>query len=163
MSSQVQHIQALIEPTITALGYELIRVSIMSSPRGLASTLQIMAERPDGSMLVEDCEKISREVAVIMDVEDPISDEYVLEVSSPGVDRPLTRPKDFVKYAGYVIKIETSIPVDGRRRFQGPLMGMDGDLVKIKVDGTEFELDYGNIHKAKLVLTDELLAAVTRQ
>jgi len=163
MSSQVQHIQDLIEPIITALGYELVRVSIMSSPRGLASTVQIMAERPDGTMLVEDCEKISREVAVILDVEDPISGEYVLEVSSPGVDRPLTRPKDFVNYAGYMVKLETSVPVEGRRRFQGQLMGMDGDLIKIMVDGVEFELDFANVYKAKLLMTDELLASVERQ
>ncbi|WP_321395515.1 ribosome maturation factor RimP [Emcibacter sp.] len=149
-------ITRLVEPVATALGYELVRVAMMGGPYG-GSVLQIMAERPDGTMLVEDCEKLSREISVILDVEDPISGEYTLEVSSPGVDRPLTRKKDFAAYAGHLAKFELSEAVDGRRRFKGMLLGMQDDMVQIDVEGEKVEVDLGNVHKAKLVLTDELL------
>ncbi len=143
------------------MGYEIVRIALQNSARGGPVTLQIMAERPDGTMLVEDCATLSREVSVILDVENPISGEYVLEVSTPGIDRPLTRRKDFVNFTGYEAKIELSVPEDGRRRFRGKLHGMSGDLVKIEVDGDVFEVDFTNIHRSKLVMTDELLAAAS--
>ncbi|WP_417316599.1 ribosome maturation factor RimP [Emcibacter sp.] len=149
-------ITRLVEPVATALGYELVRVTMMGGPYG-KSVLQIMAERPDGTMRVEDCEKLSRELSVILDVEDPISGEYTLEVSSPGLDRPLTRKKDFATWAGYLAKFELSEAVDGRRRFKGMLLGMDDDTIRVDIDGETLEFDFGNVHKAKLVLTDELL------
>ncbi|VAX03208.1 Bacterial ribosome SSU maturation protein RimP [hydrothermal vent metagenome] len=165
MSSQIEMLHKIIDPIAEAMGYEVIRIALQNSARGEAMTLQIMAERPDGSMLVEDCAKLSREISVIMDVEDPISAEYVLEVSTPGIDRPLTRRKDFENYAGYEIKIELSVPEGGRRRFRGKLKGLSsdlsGDLVKIDVDGEVFEVDFNNIYRSKLVLTDELLAMVS--
>ncbi len=161
MSSQIEMLHKIIDPIAEAMGYEVIRIALQNSARGEAMTLQIMAERPDGSMLVEDCAKLSREISVIMDVEDPISAEYVLEVSTPGIDRPLTRRKDFENYAGYEIKLELSVPEAGRRRFRGKLKGISGDLVKIEVDGEVFEVDFNNIYRSKLVLTDELLATVS--
>jgi len=161
VSSQIEMLHKIIDPIAEAMGYEVIRIALQNSARGEAMTLQIMAERPDGSMLVEDCAKLSREISVIMDVEDPISAEYVLEVSTPGIDRPLTRRKDFENYAGYEIKLELSVPEAGRRRFRGKLGGISGDLVKIEVDGEVFEVDFNNIYRSKLVLTDELLATVS--
>ena len=161
MSSQIETLYNIIDPIAEAMGYEIIRIALQNSPRGEAMTLQVMAERPDGGMVIEDCAKLSREISVIMDVEDPISDEYVLEVSTPGIDRPLTRRKDFENYAGYEVKIELSVPEDGRRRFRGKLMGLGGDAVKIEVDGEIFEVDFNNIYRSKLVLTDELLAAAS--
>ncbi|MFC7048088.1 ribosome maturation factor RimP [Emcibacter nanhaiensis] len=149
-------ITKLVEPVASALGYELVRVAMMGGPYG-GTVLQIMAERPDGTMLVEDCEKLSRELSVILDVEDPISGEYTLEVSSPGVDRPLTRKKDFATWAGHVAKFELSEAVDGRRRFKGMLLGIEDDVIRVDVEGETLEFDFGNVHKAKLVLTDELL------
>lgn len=157
MSSQIDILHKIIDPVAGAMGYEIIRIALQKSARGDAVTLQIMAERPDGSMLVEDCARLSREISVIMDVEDPISAEYVLEVSTPGIDRPLTRRKDFENYAGYEVKIELSVPQQGRRRYRGELLGIKDDTVKIKVDGDVFEVDFNNINRSKLILTDELL------
>lgn len=161
MSSQIDILHRIIDPIAEAMGYEIVRIALQNSARGGPVTLQIMAERPDGTMLVEDCATFSREVSVILDVENPISGEYVLEVSTPGIDRPLTRRKDFVNFTGYEAKIELSVPEDGRRRFRGKLHGMSGDLVKIEVDGDVFEVDFTNIHRSKLVMTDELLAAAS--
>ncbi|MBT5072292.1 MAG: ribosome maturation factor RimP [Kordiimonadaceae bacterium] len=154
-------IAALIEPTIDSLGYELVRVQLFSSPRGGASTLQIMAEAADGTMTVEACAKISRDISVIMDVEDPINSEYVLEVSSPGLDRPLTRLKDFVNYAGFETKVEMDQAVDKRRRFRGKLLGVEDELILLDVEGEVYKLHFDDIQKAKLVMTDELAAAAT--
>ena len=163
MSSQIDILHRIIDPVADAMGYEVVRIALQNSARGGPVTLQIMAERPDGTMLVEDCALLSREISVILDVEDPITAEYVLEVSTPGVDRPLTRPKDFVNYTGFEAKIELSVPEDGRRRFRGKLLGMSDDRVKIEVDGEIFEVDFTNIHRSKLVMTDELLAAASGQ
>lgn len=154
-------IAALIEPTIEALGYELVRVQLFSSPRGGASTLQVMAEAEDGTMTVEGCAKISREISVIMDVEDPIDSEYVLEVSSPGLDRPLTRLKDFVNYAGYETKVEMDQAVDKRRRYRGRLLGVEDELILLDVEGEVYKLDFTAIQKAKLVMTDDLVATAS--
>ena len=163
VSSQIKKLHDIIDPVAEAMGYEIIRIALQNSARGGAVTLQIMAERSDGTMLVEDCAALSREISVILDVEDPISGEYVLEVSTAGIDRPLTRRKDFANYAGYVAKIELSVPDNGRRRYRGKVLGIEGDVVKIEVDGEVFDVDFNNINRSKLVLTDELLAAATKQ
>jgi len=162
LSSQITLLHEIIDPIAAAMEYEIVRIALQNSARGGAVTLQVMAERSDGTMLVEDCATLSREISVVLDVEDPISGEYILEVSTPGVDRPLTRRKDFVTYAGYEAKIELSVPEDGRRRYRGILQGITDDAVKIKVDGEIFDVDFKNIHRSKLVLTDELLAAASR-
>ena len=151
-------IAKLIEPTIKNLGYELVRVQLFSSPKGGPSTLQVMAEDEDGTMNVEGCAKISREISVIMDVEDPIDSEYVLEVSSPGLDRPLTRLKDFVNYAGFETKVEMNKTVDNRKRYRGKLLGTEDNLILMDVEGEVCKLDFSDIQKAKLVMTDELMA-----
>ncbi|HPF47511.1 MAG: ribosome maturation factor RimP [Alphaproteobacteria bacterium] len=151
----------LIEPAIEGLGYELVRVQMFSSPKGGPSTLQIMAEAEDGTMTVEGCAKISREISVILDVEDPIDSEYVLEVSSPGLDRPLTRMKDFVNYAGHETKIEMKKTVDDRKRYRGKLLGTEDNLILMNVDGEVYKLNFEDIQKAKLVLTDELMKHAT--
>ncbi|MDG1858985.1 MAG: ribosome maturation factor RimP, partial [Emcibacteraceae bacterium] len=150
-------IAAMIEPTIEALGYELVRVQLFPSPRGEASTLQIMAEKEDGTMTVEACAKISREISVILDVEDPIESEYNLEVSSPGMDRPLTRLKDFVKYVGCEAKVEMNKTVDNRKRYRGKLIGVEEEVILINVDGESHKLNFTDVQKAKLVMTDELM------
>jgi ribosome maturation factor RimP len=123
-----------------------------------------MAERKDDQpMTVEDCADISRQVSAVLDVEDPIRSSYTLEVSSPGVDRPLTRPKDFQRFAGFEAKLETRQPIDGRRRFTGRLLGLDGEVVRLKDEAGEVALPYAQIQKARLVLTDELLKAAQAQ
>lgn len=151
-------IAKLIEPTIEGLGYELVRVQLFNSPKGGPSTLQVMAEAEDGTMTVEGCAKISREISVIMDVEDPIDSEYVLEVSSPGLDRPLTRLKDFVNYAGFETKVEMNKTVDNRKRYRGKLLGTEDNLILMDVEGEVCKLAYSDIQKAKLIMTDELMA-----
>ncbi|MCF8473404.1 MAG: ribosome maturation factor RimP [Emcibacter sp.] len=163
MSSQIEKLHNIIDPIAEALGYEIVRIAILNSPTGGGSTLQVMAERPDGTMTIEDCAKLSREISVILDVEDPISGEYMLEVSTPGIDRPLTRRKDFENFVGYEIKIELSVPENDRRRFRGKLLGITGDLVRINVDGEDFDVDFNNINRSKIVLTDELLALTSNQ
>jgi ribosome maturation factor RimP len=123
-------ISAMVEPAILDLGFRLVRIKL-SGLNGL--TLQIMAERPDGTMSVEDCEKVSRTIAPVLDVEDPINQEYNLEISSPGVDRPLVRASDFARWVGHLVKLELAEPLDGRRRFRGEIRGVDGgDLNGLK-------------------------------
>jgi len=162
VSSQISLLHKIIDPVAEAMGYEVVRIALQNSARGGSMTLQVMAERPDGTMLIEDCTKLSREISVILDVEDPISAEYILEVSTPGIDRPLTRRKDFENYAGYETKIELSVPEGGRRRYRGTLLGITDDTVKIEVDGEVFDVDFNNINRSKLVMTDELLAAASQ-
>jgi ribosome maturation factor RimP len=147
----------LIEPSLDAMGYRLVRVAFLGPRRG---TLQIMAERRDDApMTVEDCTEISRSVSAILDVADPIADAYMLEVSSPGIDRPLTRPEDYDRFAGFDAKIELGQPIDGRKRFRGRLLGRAADLVRIVAETGEVTLPFTAIIKAKLVITPELLAA----
>lgn len=159
MTEAADQIAAIIEATVESMGYELIRVTYGG---GRKPTLQIMAERPDGTMGVEDCAKLSREVSLLLDVEDPLQGEYLLEVSSPGVDRPLTRPKDFERWVGFEVKVELGAQLDGRRRFRGKMLSFDGDVIVLATDEGEFSLDYAEVAKAKLLLTDELLAAVQK-
>jgi ribosome maturation factor RimP len=150
-----RRLAAIVRPTIEGLAFELVRLRLMGGKR---MVLQIMAERPDGGIEVDDCARISRAVSAVLDVEDPISGEYVLEVSSPGIDRPLTRLKDFETWAGYEAKLETAEPIDGRRRFKGVLAGVEDGEVLIEIAEGTIGLDFDMIADAKLVLTDALIA-----
>ncbi len=151
-------IQELIEPVVEDMGFELVRVTYGGGRR---PTLQVMAERPDGTMSVDDCARLSRELSLLLDADDPLPGEYVLEVSSPGIDRPLTRLKDFARWVGFDAKVELAAQQDGRRRFRGQIVSVDGDDIAIAVDGEILHIAYGDVAKAKLILTDELIAAVT--
>lgn len=156
-SKLTQRIAAIVGSSIEAGGFELVRVKLTG---GEPQSLQIMAERIDGrQMTVEHCAEISRLVSALLDVEDPIVGAYTLEVSSPGIDRPLVREKDFERFAGYEARLETTAPVDGRRRFRGRLDGIGETGVRIAVDGTVAVVPFEMIDRAKLVMTDELLAA----
>lgn len=146
-----EKIQQLIEPVVEGLGYELVRVSFTGDRQ---SILQIMAERPDGSMDVSDCARISREISVLLDVEDPVPGKYSLEVSSPGLDRPLTRAKDFERFAGSDAKVESRVAINGQRRFKGELLGLEGDEVLIKTAEGEIAVPLVNVIKAKLLVGD---------
>jgi ribosome maturation factor RimP len=155
-------IERIIEPALAAMGYELVRVQLAGGHH--RPTLQIMLERTDGrGIAVEDCEAASRAVSALLDVEDPIPGAYHLEVSSPGIDRPLTRTKDFARFVGHVARIELKFPIDGRRRFQGRLVGVKDERVLIATEAGEAALPVADIAKAKLVLTDELIAAARAQ
>ena len=157
-------IAALVEPTLADMGFRIVRVTI-SGRNG--TTVQIMAERPDGTMTVEDCADVSRQLSPLLDAHDPISGQYTLEISSPGIDRPLARASDFVAWAGHEAKIEARELVDGRRRFRGVLKGLDGDTVLVEVPpdqgGPEVALPIGLIAEARLVLTDELIRDTLRR
>ncbi|SDD67297.1 ribosome maturation factor RimP [Ruegeria marina] len=154
----------IVGPVIEDLGYELVRIRLMS---GKTTTLQIMADKPDGGIEVDDCAEISNAVSATLDVEDPILDAYTLEVSSPGIDRPLTRLKDFEMFEGYEARIETTELIDGRRRFKGELAGVEGDEVLINLDQNgetvTIGLQFDWLSDAKLVLTDELIREMLRQ
>ena len=145
----------IAQPVIEGLGYELVRIRLMS---GKSTTLQIMADKPNGSIEVDDCAKISTELSAVFDVEDPVAGEYTLEVSSPGIDRPLTRLKDFEAWAGWEAKIETSELIDGQRRFKGTLQGVQDDEVLIDIQQGTIGLKFEWLSDAKLVLTDALIA-----
>ncbi|MEO0999721.1 MAG: ribosome maturation factor RimP [Pseudomonadota bacterium] len=149
----------IVAPVIEGMGFELVRLRLMS---GKAKLLQIMAERPEGGIEVDECAEISRAVGTVLDIEDPISGEYTLEVSSPGIDRPLTRLKDFEVWAGYEAKLETEEPIDGRRRFKGVLQGVEEGEVLIEVTEGVIGLPFDWLGDAKLVLTDELIAESLR-
>jgi ribosome maturation factor RimP len=145
------------------MGYRLVRVAFLGARR---ATLQIMAERRDDApMTVDDCAEISRNVSALLDVADPIESRYDLEVSSPGIDRPLVAPEDYVRFAGYEAKLETSRPIDGRKRFRGRLIGLAESAVRMVLDAGQGEVavPLGAIAKAKLVLTDELLDAARKR
>ena len=152
-----ERIETIIEPTVADLGFEIVRVQLSGehNPR-----LQIMAEPKDArAMTVDDCARISRAVSALLDVEDPITSAYTLEVSSPGLDRPLVRLEHFQRFAGFDAKIELSELLDGRKRFTGRLRGVEDDKVLMDVDGESKAFPHVAIQKAKLIITDELLAA----
>ncbi|MGR3514665.1 MAG: ribosome maturation factor RimP [Paracoccaceae bacterium] len=149
----------IISPVIEDMGFELVRLRLQG---GKTATLQIMAEKPDGGIEVDDCAAISTAVSATLDVEDPIEDQYTLEVSSPGIDRPLTRLKDFDAWDGYVAKIETTELIDGRKRFKGVLAGTESDDVLIEIDEGTIGLKFEWLADAKLVLTDELIRDVLK-
>lgn len=160
--SATDKVKAIVEPSLEAMGYEVVRVQLTGGDR---PTLQIMAERADrGEMTVDHCAKISRTVSALLDVEDPIDAAYYLEVSSPGIDRPLTRLDDFDRFAGFEAKLEARTAIDGRRRFRGALAGRDGDRVLVLPDGAgePVAIPFDDLAKAKLVLTDALIAASNR-
>jgi len=159
------NVAALIEPALENRGFRLVRVAI-SGREG--KTVQVMAERPDGTMSIEDCELVSREISPLLDVHDPIAGSYRLEVSSPGIDRPLVRPSDFEVWSGHEAKIELKEPIDGRKRFRGMLEGFEDGEVRIDVDLGEagrstLGLPIGLVAEAKLVLTDELVREALRR
>jgi ribosome maturation factor RimP len=149
-------VRALIGDSVEAMGFDLIRVRFITTS---TRTLQIMAERPDGTMTVEDCAEISRAASAILDVEDPIKGEYNLEVSSPGIDRPLVREQDYLKYAGFEAKIETAVPISGQRRFRGVIVGFEQGHVVLDAPQGRVQLPFDGIEQAKLVLTDALVNA----
>ena len=149
----------IAQPVIEGMGYELVRVRLMT---GKQDILQVMAEKPDGGIEVDDLGEISTALSAVMDVEDPISGEYNLEVSSPGIDRPLTRLKDFDMWQGYEAKLETEQLIDGRRRFKGELAGTDGDEVLINIEEGTVGLKFDWLTDAKLVLTDDLIRDVLK-
>ncbi|MBL1407053.1 MAG: ribosome maturation factor RimP [Rhizobiales bacterium] len=159
-SGQEAQIAALLEPEITSLGFRLVRIRL-TQINGM--TLQIMAERPDGSMSVTDCEAISRGISPILDIEDPIHSEYHLEISSPGIDRPLVRISDFENWAGHVAKLETHQLVDGRKRYKGTILGVEGDKITFRRESIaegeneNFILSASDIAEAKLILSDDLI------
>jgi ribosome maturation factor RimP len=150
-----QRIAGIIRPTVEGMGLELVRVRFMSSLK--SAELQVMAERPDGTMEVEDCAKLSRALSAVLDVEDPIERHYTLEVSSPGIDRPLTRLSDFERYEGAEAKLETEELIAGRKRFKGVLQGVEGDEVLIEIAEGVVGLKFDWLAEAKLVLTDDLI------
>lgn len=154
-------VAAIAGPVLEGVGYRLVRVRISGLD---GCTVQIMAERPDGSMTIEDCEQASRSLSPVLDVEDLIEGAYRLEISSPGVDRPLVRRSDFDRYAGHLVKIEMARLVDGRRRFRGVLLGTEGEAARLRRDDNrtdepaEILLPIGDMTEARLVLTDALIA-----
>jgi len=159
-------VAALAEPVLLGLGYRLVRVRISGA---LGTTVQIMAERPDGSMVIDDCEAASRALSPVFDAEDPIDREYRLEISSPGIDRPLVRASDFARHAGHEAKIEMAVAQDGRKRFRGILLGTQGDSARLRrKDAAEGEtadvvLPIADMAEARLVLTDELVRESLRR
>jgi ribosome maturation factor RimP len=154
-------LESLVSPTLDQMGYELVRIQMQGQAR---PTLQIMAERKDGGgMTVEDCALISRALSAVLDVEDPVGGAYVLEVSSPGIDRPLTRAKDFRDWVGFEAKVDTDLPVNGQKRFKGKLLGLDETgRVGLATEKGESWIPLPQVKSARLVLTDELIAAVTK-
>ncbi len=159
-ASMDRRLAEIITPVLEGMGFELVRVRFMG---GKTKTVQIMAERPSGGIEVDDCADISNAVSATLDVEDPIEDAYTLEVSSPGIDRPLTRLKDFETFEGYEAKLETAELIDGRKRFKGVLAGVEGDEVLINVDEGTIGLKFDWLADAKLVLTDDLIREMLRQ
>jgi len=154
-------VATIAEPVLAGLGYRLVRVRVS----GLAGcTVQIMAERPDGTMTIEDCETVSRALSPVLDVEDPIDRAYRLEISSPGIDRPLVRRSDFGRFAGHVVKVEMAAPIEGRRRFRGVLLGVEHEAARVRRDDaaagepTDVLLPIEDMAEARLVLTDALVA-----
>ncbi|OHC73976.1 MAG: ribosome maturation factor RimP [Rhodospirillales bacterium RIFCSPLOWO2_12_FULL_58_28] len=151
-------IERLVAPTVEAMGYDIVRVQLHGQ-----QGLQIMAERRDGkTMQVADCAEISRAVTAVLEVEDPVLWSYALEVSSPGIDRPLVKLGDYERFAGFEAKIETDKLVDGRKRFRGRLLGVEGETVRIQTAENIAELPFRDIRRGKLVLTDELMAATDK-
>ncbi len=148
----------IVAPTLADMGYELVRVAISGKDR---PTVQVMADRADGAQIgVADCEAISRALGAVLDVEDPLPGAWTLEVSSAGIDRPLTRTKDWNRFAGHLARAETDMPLDGRKRFSGIVLGADAEHARLRLDdGTEVSLPRARLRRARLVLTDALIEA----
>lgn len=158
MATLIERLHSLVEPEIARLGFELVRLSY----GGGRPVLQVMAERPDGSMSVDDCATLSRALSDVLDAEDPIPGEYSLEVSSPGIDRPLTRPKDYERWRGFEAKVSLADLLDGRKRFQGRLDGLADGMVTLVTEDGPVALPLDGIDSAKLVLTDDLIRAALK-
>lgn len=154
-----QRLAEIVAPVIEAMGFELIRLRLQG---GRSATLQIMADRPGGGIVVDDCARISTAVSAALDVDDPIEDAYTLEVSSPGIDRPLTRLQDFEAWEGHEARLETTELIDGRRRFRGVLAGVDRDEILLNISEGTVGLRFDWLSDARLVLTDELVAQMLR-
>ncbi|ACA17053.1 protein of unknown function DUF150 [Methylobacterium sp. 4-46] len=156
----------IVEPSLEGLGFRLVRVRVTGQN---GCTVQIMAERPDGTMTVEDCEAVSRTISPLLDVDDPIGRAYHLEISSPGIDRPLVRAGDFARWAGHEAKVELAVPLEGRKRFRGLIRAPEGATVRIDLpdakEGTpaSYELRLADIGEAHLVLTDDLIRESLRR
>jgi ribosome maturation factor RimP len=165
-SGVAARVGTLIEPVMADLGYRLVRVRVTAQS---GCTVQVMAERADGSMTVEDCETVSRAISPGLDVADLIERAYRLEISSPGIDRPLVRRSDFDRYSGHLVKIEMEVALDGRKRFRGTLLGTENDIVKISTDDAaagepaDVVLRIADMEDAKLVLTDNLVTQALRR
>jgi ribosome maturation factor RimP len=164
-SGRPARVAALAEPVLASLGYRLLRVRISAYA---GATVQIMAERPDGTMAIEDCEAASRALSPVLDVTDPVEGSYRLEISSPGIDRPLVRRSDFDRYAGNVAQVEMAVPIDGRKRFRGELLGTQDEFARIRYDAAGGEsaealLRIDDMMDAKLVLTNTLIAQALRR
>src|SRR5215218_1709787 len=159
-------VSAVAGPVLEGMGYRLVRIRISGES---GCTVQVMAERPDGSMQIEDCEAISRALSPVLDVADPVDRAYRLEISSPGIDRPLVRRSDFERYAGHLVKVDMAVAHDGRKRFRGLLAGCEGDAVRLHRDDiragedADVLLVMEDIADARLVLTDELIAESMRR
>src|SRR5471032_2852651 len=159
-------VSAVAGPVLQGMGYRLVRIKISGE---FGCTVQIMAERPDGSMQIEDCEAISKALSPVLDVADPIDKAYRLEISSPGIDRPLVRRSDFERYTGHLVKIEMAVAHQGRKRFRGTLQSVEGDVIRLHRDDsrtgeeTDVALVMEDIADARLVLTDELIAESMRR
>ena len=158
-----RRLAGIVRPVVEDMGFDLVRLRLMG---GKTPTLQIMAERPEGGIEVDECAQISTAISAVLDVEDPIEDNYTLEVSSPGIDRPLTRLKDFERWEGYVAKLETDELIEGRKRFKGALEGTEGDEVLISIEDqgkpVTIGLKFDWLAEAKLVLSDELIRDMLR-
>lgn len=165
-SGVAARVAAIVEPVIVDLGYRLVRVRVTGTN---GCTVQIMAERPDGTMSVSDCEAVSHAVSPALDVDDPIDRAYHLEISSPGIDRPLVRPQDFTRWAGYEAKVEMAVPIEGRKRYRGMIEGAEGTIALIRLpdapEGTDplARLPIGDIGEARVVLTDDLIRESLRR
>jgi ribosome maturation factor RimP len=165
-TGRAARVATIVEPILAGLGYRLVRIRISAFA---GCTVQIMAERPDGALAIEDCEAASRALSPVLDVNDPIEGSYRLEISSPGIDRPLVRRSDFDRYAGHLAHIEMSAPIDGRRRFRGQLLGTEGGSARIRMaaasetEGADVLLPIDGMTEAKLVLTDALISESLRR
>ncbi|MGQ3672081.1 ribosome maturation factor RimP [Xanthobacter sp. TB0136] len=164
-SGVAARVAAIAEGVLGTLGFRLVRVKVTNRDGG---TVQIMAERPDGTMTIDDCEAASRALSPVLDVDDPISGAYRLEMSSPGIDRPLVRRTDFARWAGHEVKLDMTVPVNGRKRFRGELIGVEGDEALVRRpdapagEDPVVRLPMGDVHDAKLMLTDALIAEALR-
>ena len=152
--TQVSHLEPVFEPVIESAGFKLVRLRVMG---GQNKTLQVMAERADGSMDVEGCSQLSHALLDFIEAENPIEGDYEIEVSSPGIDRPLTRISDFTRWKGHEAKVELTAPLDGRKRFRGRLEGLDGNDVIITAQNQRIQFPFRSVMEAKLVLTDKLI------
>ena len=159
-TAQDKRMAEIVAPVIEDMGFELVRLRLQGGDTPL---LQIMAERPEGGIEVDECGEISNAVSALLDVEDPLENEYTLEVSSPGIDRPLTRLKDFETFEGFEAKVETGEMIDGQKRFRGELAGVEGDEILLTIDQGTIGLKFEWLVEAKLIMTDELIKEMLRQ